>query len=557
MKAIAELCKLYSRLQNCPESGMSDTGYQERLLYYKIHINARGDFCRLEALTHDSGGKRVPGAAFMCPVDTPRGSNVAANLGYDKPEYLFGFDAAETAKPKHLAAWLDLLRKYGGDGGVADACLRFYDNLEENIKKLRADPVFPEYIRNSLHPWATFELDGGELLISAKKVKELAAEAALGGEPDGVCMVTGKEAKIAETHPSFNLGAFRPSLVAINTNKGFDSPGGEHGFNSPMSKRVAYEYTQALKYLLARQDCRIACDNVTFVYWGESRCKLETSLNKLVISQLGNNWEEAEANVRELCGGDAERDVKFYILGMTPNQRRVIIRTWIETTVGEICDNVLLFLRDRHLGKVVPSILAPLKYFTSTGEFFAADANLLTRYLESVLLGGFLQFGGLSQLNTQLPKFAIFGFTKKLPATFPNLPSLLVGLLKLILNRNYNQGHAMQIDEDIDHKGYLCGRLFATYVKVYEETTPKGRYFDAIMATANLRPAEAAVTANAVVEACIRDLSAPRRIYFQKLIQQLHSKIGQIPQYLADQDAAAFLMGYYHQRDEFFKKHEE
>jgi len=557
MKAISELCKFYDRLRNDPQSGLSDTGYQERLLYYKIQINDLGEFCGIVALTHDSGGKLLPGMSYMCPIDTPRGSNIAANIGYDKPEYLFGVDADGCKKPKHLTAWVETLKQCGGDDGVADACIRFYEKFDENFKKLRSSPLYGEYIKNVLHPWATFELiRDNSLLILAPGVKKMAEEAAFGGEPDGVCMVTGERAKIAETHPSFNLGGARPSLVAINQKKGFDSPGGIQGFNSPMSKKVAYEYTQAIKYLLSRQERHIGFENVVFIYWAESPCALETSLKRLLISQLGNKQDLAQ-DVRECCGEGGERDIKFHILGMTPNQRRVIIRTYIETTVGEIHDNVMRFFHERALGAVTPSVIATLKYFAPMGELSKIAAGTLTRFLEGVLLGGDFALGGLSQINTTTPSLAVYGCREKLPATFPNLPSIAMCAIKLILNRNYKKGYTMQLDEENNNAGYLCGRLFAAYVKAYEEVCPDSRYFDALMVTANLRPADAIMSANAAVESCIKSLAAPRRVQFQKLFQELHGRIGLVPRNLSDVDACAFLLGYYHQRDEFFKKHEQ
>ena len=116
------------------------------------------------------------------------------------------------------------------------------------------------------------------------------------------------------------------------------------------------------------------------------------------------------------------------------------------------------------------------------------------------------------------------------------------------------------LDTSSTNQGYLCGRLFAVLVKIQEEANNLNSIRE--------RYKKAAATAPASVFAKILNLSMHhsenlktegRRIYFEKLIQEIVEKISAdgFPAHLDIYDQGRFFVGYYHQRQQLFTSKSE
>ena len=114
------------------------------------------------------------------------------------------------------------------------------------------------------------------------------------------------------------------------------------------------------------------------------------------------------------------------------------------------------------------------------------------------------------------------------------------------------------LDKDFDNIGYLCGRLAAVLEKIQEDIkrgdSIRTRYLSA-----------ASATPGAVFPAMLNlsihhseNLSEPSRIFYQKLEQEIFSKLPSegFPAQLNLQDQGRFFVGYYQQRENLFTKKE-
>jgi CRISPR-associated protein Csd1 len=134
-------------------------------------------------------------------------------------------------------------------------------------------------------------------------------------------------------------------------------------------------------------------------------------------------------------------------------------------------------------------------------------------------------------------------------------------ILKAYLNRindNNNQKLKVMLDKENMNQGYLCGRLFATLEYIQERAnnihTIRERYMNAASAT----PAAVFSTILNLSNHHIEKLEKGAQIFFEGLKGEIMQKIAAngFPAHLDLNDQGRFFVGYYHQRQEFYKKNE-
>ena len=115
------------------------------------------------------------------------------------------------------------------------------------------------------------------------------------------------------------------------------------------------------------------------------------------------------------------------------------------------------------------------------------------------------------------------------------------------------------LDRTNDNIGYLCGRLFATLVKIQEEANNISTIRERYMNSASTTPA--AVFANLLNLSIHHEdkLNAGRKVQFEQLKSEILDKMtaNGFPAHLDVNDQARFFVGYYHQRQDFFTKKED
>ena len=104
---------------------------------------------------------------------------------------------------------------------------------------------------------------------------------------------------------------------------------------------------------------------------------------------------------------------------------------------------------------------------------------------------------------------------------------------------------------------YRLGRLFAVLEKIQEEASPglnatiRDRYYGAASST----PAAVFATLLRLKNHHLGKLHAGRAVQMEKLIGEIMAGIDDIPGHLSLPDQGRFALGYYHQRQAFFRKH--
>ncbi len=138
-----------------------------------------------------------------------------------------------------------------------------------------------------------------------------------------------------------------------------------------------------------------------------------------------------------------------------------------------------------------------------------------------------------------------------------------IAIIKAYLTRNKykNIKFTPMLNKDITNVGYLCGRLFAVLEKAQEEA------ISGIKITIRSRYMNAATTSPSTVFPTLLNLSIHhtdklsdgRARFFEITKSEIIDKFenGQFPAHLDLNEQGCFMIGYYQQRQDFFKKNSE
>lgn len=120
----------------------------------------------------------------------------------------------------------------------------------------------------------------------------------------------------------------------------------------------------------------------------------------------------------------------------------------------------------------------------------------------------------------------------------------------------------MSLDLTNSNQAYLCGRLFAIFEKIQQEANPSGvnstirdRYYDSFSCTPNVVFARLSALSNHHMQ----KLAKGRQVFFERLKGEVIENINPdgLPAHFSLDDQSRFTIGYYQQRQAFFKKKDE
>ena len=385
-----------------------------------------------------------------------------------------------------------------------------------------------------------------------------------------ICLVTGNRSESVElTTPTMIPGGQATGrLVSFQVNSGYDSYGKSKCFNAPISKDAEAAYSTALNSLLGKNSHnKFLVGNRTFVFWASSNSEVskqtETCFFKLFgfeesVEDPNSRIDEVKKVFTSIYSGTSivRSDDRFYILGLAPNAARIAVVYWSELPVKVFAGRIL-------------------KHFADM-EIIDNRNNKKPYYgLHSILAAVSLQ-GQSKNIQPNLPESVIRSIFQNVPYPFAlfsacmrriraesksfNIDISRAAIIKAYLNRtkNNNKPITIMIDRDNTNQGYLCGRLFATLQYIQNRSsnnsndTIKERYLDAASST----PAAVFPTLLNLSAHHFDKLQQQDKIYFERIESEIISKIPSngFSSHLSIQDQGRFMVGYYHQRQDFFTK---
>jgi CRISPR-associated protein Csd1 len=597
------LYQLYERLLEEPNSGISPPGYSKARVSHVLNLSESGGLLDVIDLRDQDMGRKLVLKDMDVPRQVKRTSGVSANFMCDNSGYVFGV-VQKKGKPVEISgdkyeAMRDLHEEIlgGVDDLGARALLGFLRtwNPEQAEGHPVLAPIWDDLMRGGN---IVFKLDGTTGYIHQTPAIRKAWESRIEHmvhENTGQCLITGKNAPIAKVHDSVKgvVGAQSSGAALVSFNlDASTSYGKKQSINAPVSEEAAFAYVTALNYLLRRDQNRLRIGDTTTVFWAEQPSYLEEN----ILAELLDPTADAEVATKgkapvakaemtefrrdpqatrmvrdalaQVAQGrpleesmvDVDKDIRFYILGLSPNNARLSVRYWHVDTFGNLLEKIGQHYSDMAIA------LPPWE----TGSFAVwtvvnATAPLIDGKRDgksaSPLLGGALTRAVL--LGTDYPHGIYTALLGRIradqevsPVQAAMIKACLVRHARISGSRAKEENYTVSLNEERTDAAYLLGRLFAVLEKAQQDAASGGklnatirdRYFGA-----------ASATPQSVFPVLLRlaQHHIAKSEYGGIVDRQVEAIIGELdgfPTHLNLEEQGDFIIGYYHQRQAFYIK---
>jgi len=565
------LAKYYERIPNVAEEG-----FQKQEIPFIIVLTRQGDFVGLLD-TREVEGKKKRARSFIVPKSVKRASGIAANLLWDNTAYVLGrpkpdkkkdveklLERAKEQQVSFIGRIRDTFSDNLSDEGIK-AVIRFLE--KKDYEKLFNHPLWNEIEESGAN--ITFQLEGDTELICQREVVKKAILSSPKDEltDSQICLVSGNPDTPARLHTAikgvWGAQSSGANIVSFNLDA-FKSFGKEQGYNAPVGVKSEFAYTTALNTMLTKGSRqRIQVGDASTVFWAEKKHELEDWFADIFGEPAKGDSEQDNAAIKALfkapeTGAKPVLDdsTKFYVLGLSPNASRIAIRFWYAGTVAEVEKNIRQHFKDIEIEHAPhnPSYLSLFRLLVSTalqGKSDNIQPNLAGDFMRAILA------------STPYPATLLSSAVRRIRAeheiTYPR-----ASLIKAVLIRNarfyktkQTKEVGMSLDTSNTNTGYRLGRLFAVLEKVQEEASPgiNATIRDRFYGSASSVPVTVFPHLMKLKNHHIAKLeSKGRAVNLEKIIGEIVDDIKDFPGHLSLDDQGRFAVGYYHQRQDFFKK---
>jgi CRISPR-associated protein Csd1 len=573
MSAFASLVRAYDRLAERHE--VPTFGYSQEKIGFLIPLNEDGSVAGKPIDLRNGEGRKktarlmaVP-ASFKRPGVTPRSfflwDNTAFALGVTASEGKDGSPRLKAFREFHLRQLAST-----DDAGLI-AVRRF---IEAWTPEDFASLGWPEEMKDQN---VVFALESERLqnVMIHDRPAARALWARLSAEGDrtqAACLVSGERGPIARLHPAikgvWGAQSSGASIVSFNRDA-FTSYGHEQGDNAPISEAAAFAYTTALNHFLERgSGHRIQIGDASTVFWADaSDAAAAADAEGFMASFLGVDEKAENRKIEELLTRirdgrplsevipDLPQGVRFYVLGLAPNASRLSVRFYLEDDFGVLARRCLEHMQRMRIEppprETAPSIWRLLIETATLRKSENIQPNLAGEWMRAILAG------------TPYPLTLLSMLIMRLRADH-DVNALRVAMLKSVLIRNFGMEETpVSLDLDCKEPGYLLGRLFATYEQVQSaalgpgvNATVKDKFYGA--AAAQPRKVFTLLESGSANHLSKLGKTSPSyKVVLEKTIgaiMEMMSPGGDpFPAQLPEKQQALFGLGYYHQRNSFFR----
>lgn len=610
------LCRYHDIMKDEGQSNLPESGYSIAKVSFALVLSSDGELTNIIDLRAD--GKRPTPKEMSVPFQEVRSSGVAPYRLCDNSKYVFGVerkykngtstgsngpledrgtsDSLVTPRSKKCFEQFRSLHHDLFDNLELDstrALLRFLDSWDPN--GFNNHPKVSQYADDLLAGGnLVFEYEGKYLHEYAEVMQKLADRASQDKASGdcGIeqhCLITGKIEPIMRVHPRIKgvRGAQTSGAALVSFNDAaFCSFGKDQNYNAPIGESSVLKYTSILNSLLDRDSKnKIDIGDTTIVYWAETKNTQYLDLTAFLLapSESKDFYEKPEKD-RDLLGTDQKtiqliRDIlnkvkigkpllndelgidpvttNFYMLGLSPNASRLSVRFWYQDSMGHFIERLaqhhidMEIVHDERDFPYVP-IYRILKETVPRNSKEKASSPLLDGILMRSILDGApypveLYAAILNRIRTD-------GLINYARAAF----------LKAYLVRSQRQrleGRedwiTVSLNEESMNVPYRLGRLFAVLEKAQKDAVGGAK------SGINSKYFSSASTTPSVVFPVLLKLAQHHiaksdwGIKTNQSIQEIMSGIDHFPKYLELEDQGMFMIGYYHQQKEIYRKRKD
>lgn len=586
------LANHYKILLEDEKSGVSPPGYSRAGVSFAAIISKEGELLDLEDLRVQKG-KKLVSRDMVVPEQLKKANGIASNFLCENASYFFGLSAIDQSEKskKKFESFRELHQVILENAKSEDAKILLLFFKKWDAVSAVNHRVIEKNKEELLTANIVFKIEGSLKYVHEIPEVKQAWSFYKGSQLSdivGQCLMTGKNLPLARLHPSVkgvsgsqSVGA---SIVSFNL-ESFKSYGKDQSFNAPVSEEATFAYTTALNYLLNSEKNRLRIGDTTTVFWAE--CS-SNGLEEAIFAELfdpssvsgDDNVEDEKKKdekgrirdphavqiVKKVLGKlkngekiyeaatEINLDTKFFILGLSPNVARLSIRFWYEDTFGALFERMIQHQLDMEierpekLGVSIPTWMV-LKEMAVQHDLKNLSPLLAGNFSKSIISG---QCYGESIYNQMIGRIR----------ADREVNAVRAGMIKACMKRRarkYGEYEkealfTVSLNERNENKGYRLGRLFAVLEKAQLDVSPKlnatikDRYFGAASAT----PASVFPT---LVKLSQHHMSKSEYGYARdREIKEILQGVDAFPAHLNLENQGQFVLGYYHQKQAFFKK---
>jgi CRISPR-associated protein Csd1 len=567
------------------EAQLAPPGFSRQKMSFCVVVEPDGRLNQFQSLQQQKGKALVATPMVVPGQGKPSGQSLNPCFLWDNASYLLGW-SSDPEKASRAAVAFEAFRK------------RHLD-IETQI----AHPAFsavcsflrswsPEQSQNHAPLLSEIATNFGVFRIAGemKHVHELitvpfeAGEQKTDLEPGvmlGMCLVSGAMEEIARLHePKIRgvAGAQSAGALLVSFNaSAYESYGKSQSYNAPVGEATAFKYTNALNHLLDRRDRRVSLGNSTVIFWADHPHVLESCLSELfseVLPDEGPTVEEDQERVRQarllltqLRDGTRATEIgddgvptRFFLLGLSPNASRLSVRLWVEADATELQRLLGQHLRDIALDDTREDRLLTLRRIADATGRAVADKGKRLKFdtkATSPQLAGDLARSVLT--GAAYPQSLLVTMLRRLHSDGVVAYARVAAIKACLVRNSRLRGNPLEVSVMLDttntDAAYCCGRAFAMLEKTQTDsadvelnTTIKDRYFSSASST----PALVFPRLFRLNQHHLAKLEHGARIYREKQLGEVLSKLSAIPRLLSLEEQGKFVLGYFHQRQDLY-----
>ncbi len=409
------------------------------------------------------------------------------------------------------------------------------------------------------HPEIKLHDMDGEI---SNKIAELQKESCT-LQGNDICSITGEKGKFSDIHNVVNGN----KKVVCAKNSAEWSYGKTKSSNSSIIEPTMKRYTDALSILMADKKHNIYLDDMMVVFWamsdGDSK---ETDLfasmlgfddkidademNGILLKSLNDVNQGKSPDLTEL---DIDKNVEFYIVGIAPNVSRLAQKFIYRDKFGNIFSHIARHQADIMIvnskGNIpMWRIFRELKPPQSTN--YTTPPPLMASVFGAIING------------TRYPESLLENAVRRVK-TDKSVNYVRAGIIKACINRKdrYSKNKEeikMALDIENNNQAYLCGRLFAVLEKVQSDALPglNRTIKDSYFASACANPSTVFPKLIKLSQYHIEKLEY--KVKYKIVTGEIMDKLnGKFPKTLPLSEQGKFIIGYYQQTQDFYKKKED
>ena len=542
---------------------LSIPDYEPKPVAWIIAVGEGGKFVNVVPTAGEAEpGKKPRAKMFQIPHRVGKTSGDVADFLVDKSEYTLGVEPDGKRSPDDLRARLELFRRWVREarettGNQALKAIEAFLESDEERGRAVGRVLAEGYKSNDLF---AFEYRG-RLVHELPEVQEYFSRSRRARTGRSVqCLICGSTGTSVEKHPAVRIPGGTTSgiaLVSFNSDA-FESYGLSRNENAPVCRDCADAYTTALNRLLSdrypdprhegatlpRRFVPLSRDT-TAVFWADEEVEVldlftsffdaprVESVRALLEAAHKGNWSGSVSN-------------RFYCLILSGAQGRAILRGMHTGMVAQVEQNVGRYFESIDIGSDQPLPLYMLmRSLVLQGKLENLAPGLVTDVFLAIVFG------------RRFPQTLLASAVGRCRAE-QKVTRERAAILRAYLKRNEDMEVSVGLDRENASAGYRLGRLMAVLERVQgaAQNDPNKTIVDRYYSAASTRPATVFPRLIALAQHHLAKLTGRSAVFYQSRLGEVLDGIASFPQILRLDEQGLFALGYYHQRQDFFKKRE-